>query len=637
MTRGRIILVLLICVISLSSSAQRSSDTLREVEVRGAGAGSPQTLKAGFERGAKVLAIDSAELQAHRLSSIASLLTDAGGIFVKSYGYNAAATLSFRGASAAQSAVYWEGIPLMSGASGLADVSLLPVGMIDSVSLDYGGSAALWGSGNVGGALMLRERRPTFSQRPKGHLMMAGGLGSFGQFSGAAALSASLRKISFELRAQALNAQNDFRYTDDLDHQARLQNAGQHELGVMASAGWQMNPHMILVARFWRQSYSREIPPARFEAVSLKEQHDASSRALVEWQHSGASGKFYLKAAVLTDSFRYADEAIGQTAYYRSLHYYAEGGWSGRIGKKNQLLIFAPLQLFALNGQNVSATSNRAALAAAFSRSFSDGRLQVSANGRFESFDGKGIPLAGLNFSWNATSNFTFRINGQQSYRAPTLNETYYNPGGNASLKPEQGWSIDGGCDFNHTSLSGLRHTHSLSIYNRSIHDWIIWLGGSVWTPHNLAAVHSRGIETEHSLSGFRGDFQWRFSLNGSYTRSTPTESYLTGDGSIGRQIPYVPMLSGRGSIRGDWHNAGLQVDVLYTGRRFITSDESASIEPYLLGNIRLDYTWKAQRHSFTFQGIINNIWNVQYEVVGFRPMPGTNYLLSICFYLEKG
>src|SRR6185295_8939893 len=90
---------------------------------------------------------------------------------------------SFRGASAAQSAVYWEGVPLMNGATGLTDVSLLPLSLIDSISLDYGSSAALLGSGNIGGAIMLHHVSPTDPILAEFPLRFTGSIASFGQSS----------------------------------------------------------------------------------------------------------------------------------------------------------------------------------------------------------------------------------------------------------------------------------------------------------------------------------------------------------------------------------------------------------------------------------------------------------------------
>ena len=93
---------------------------------------------------------------------MASLLAQQEPVFVKSYGFNGLATLNFRGSSSAQSQVLWNGVPIQNAALGIADISTLPVSFMAKVNIVYGGSAALWGSGNVGGALMLENETPVF-------------------------------------------------------------------------------------------------------------------------------------------------------------------------------------------------------------------------------------------------------------------------------------------------------------------------------------------------------------------------------------------------------------------------------------------------------------------------------------------
>ncbi len=45
---------------------------------------------------------------------------------------------------------------------GVSDVSLLPVSLMNNVNLVYGSSSAMWGSGNVGGALVVENEKPHF-------------------------------------------------------------------------------------------------------------------------------------------------------------------------------------------------------------------------------------------------------------------------------------------------------------------------------------------------------------------------------------------------------------------------------------------------------------------------------------------
>jgi outer membrane cobalamin receptor len=169
-TVSRIVVPLLAALLSFSGAlGQSTNDTLREVRVKG----HKKKNQSADERintyapGQKITSIDSVTLQQYQFQSVANLLSQQTPVFIKSYGINALATLSFRGASAAQSQVYWNGVPLQNAALGMSDVSLLPVSLLQRVQVVYGSSAAMWGSGNVGGALVVENEQPYFDTNAK--------------------------------------------------------------------------------------------------------------------------------------------------------------------------------------------------------------------------------------------------------------------------------------------------------------------------------------------------------------------------------------------------------------------------------------------------------------------------------------
>ncbi|MEO6832311.1 MAG: hypothetical protein ABI378_07880, partial [Chitinophagaceae bacterium] len=67
-----------------------------------------------------------------------------------------------------------------------------------------------------------------------------------------------------------------------------------------------------------------------------------------------------------------------------------------------------------------------------------------------------------------------------------------------------------------------------------------------------------------------------------------------------------------------------------YNGRRFITSDESSSLLSYNCGNILFSYASSIFRHQWTVNASVQNVWNAQYQIVAYRPMPGIHYQLGL-------
>jgi iron complex outermembrane receptor protein len=462
------------------------------------------------------------------------------------------------------------------------------------------------------------------------------GGGSFGLRQGNGKVSYSSKQFYIGLTLQAIKATNDFKFRDEHGDLYQTEHAAQYSFSSMLTMAYRIDGRNVITASGWGQLSDREIPRATFEARSLKEQQDKSLRLRLQWERRGEKTFSYAKAAVLMDSFRYRDDAILLFNAVRTRHWYGEAGWERSIGQKGQFLVFTPVQLLQLWDNDKLKSQSRLALASALAYKLLKDRMVVAVNSRAEHFDGYTIVLPGGSASYQLLRELSIRINAQKTYRAPTLSELYFEPGGNNVLKPEQGWSIDGGYSWTKTSRSGLCMKHSLSLYNRQIKDWIIWLGGAIWTPHNLAAVHSRGIETENSVVGNYKAIQWKVGLTAAYTRATPTESYLAGDNSIDKQIPYVPALSATGYLWLGWKGLYIQVNSTYIGRRFITSDESSWLRPYAVGDLYVNYKHKISKGvSIGIQASINNIWNAQYTVVGFRPMPGINYLLGALLYFE--
>src|SRR5690606_29447988 len=131
----------------------------------------------------------------------------------------------------------------------------------------------------------------------------------------------------------------------------------------------------------------------------------------------------------------------------------------------------------------------------------------------------------------------------------------------------------------------------AVQYFNRQIEDWVYWLGGAIWTPHNLAAVHSRGLETDNSFSYYDKSFKIELGLKTAYVLATTTESYLPGDGSIGKQIPYTPRYNFISYLSLSYKRLLLHYAHTYTGYRFVTVDESQYIDPYHAGSFQLGYT----------------------------------------------
>ncbi|MES2703924.1 MAG: TonB-dependent receptor [Bacteroidota bacterium] len=581
-----------------------------------------------FSPGQKITTIDSATLQQYQLQSLANVLTQQVPVFVKSYGFNGLATLNFRGASSAQSAVYWNGVPIQNAALGVADVSTMPAMLMSKVHLVYGGSSAMWGSGNVGGALVVENEAPVFDTG-RVALSVSAGAGSFGQYLGGLKASRAGRRWYTAANLFCQTAANDFRYANNQGAQQRIGNSRLSSAAGLVQAAYKISDSSTFTLSAWAQTYSREIPETLTDLYSVKKQVDNSVRLLAGWEQKGWRDNRYARFSFIRDEIHYRDSAVAIRSDNIVHQYFHEVGWKRQVGTRGQLLVFSPTQVSWLAVQEDVKYQSRVALAVAYDHKLFGNRLDIAASARAEAINEKIIFLPGLNASFLITDWLSVKANVQRTYRAPTLNELYYFPGGNLGLKPEQGWSGDAGYVVRLRS----RHitiAHELSVYNRNIKDWIIWLGNAVWTPYNIAEVRSRGVETDNKLVYTHRKWQAHLGIATSYVLATTVASYAYNDGSIGKQIPYTPRYNARLNIGAGYGPLYLNYNHTYTGYRFFTTDESAYLVPYQTGNLQLMYTGQIARHVLQLTAQVNNLWNERYQVVANRPMPGVNWLAGI-------
>ncbi len=648
--------MLAFCLFSIPARAQRQ-DTLKEVRVEAEGQRQHTDVRQDFGAGQQVQQIEKNYRELYQTQSLANLLSQQTPVFVKSYGINGIATLSFRGASAAQSSVLWNGVPILNPALGVADVSLLSTGMFDRISLQYGSSSALYGSGNVGGALLLEQSEPSFIRESQLKATIGGG--SFGRRDLNLKAQYQDQRWRVGLRAFYQYANNNFHYLNELHEEKELDNARLEAGGLLlhidrnlAKEG-AVKEH-VLSLQFWYQQYLRQIPPALFEQSSVKEQKDASYRSLLHWRKQLQRSHYYAKFSLNREDLRYRDGVVLPDNRNHLYQYYQELGWKYRLDAPDAgrdehfLLLYAPLQYAVARGENIGSTESqfRPAMVVAYSYSAWDGRLKANAALRQEWVNGGAAPLlpgigAGFYLLKKETASTTLSLqlqaNLQRTYRIPTLNELYYFPGGNRNLKPEQGWNMDGGYIIKwalgkaaNDDTRTLQAEHQVHGFNRNIEDWIYWLGGAIWTPYNIAEVHSRGMETDNSLSYRLGSCKLHAGFKYAYVLSTTVSSYMPNDGSVGKQIPYAPRYNGQANLGFSYKGLFVNYNHTYTGYRFTTVDESQYLMPYRTGNVQVMYTYLKRAYSMRLSAQVQNVWGEDYEVVNARPMPGRYFLLSL-------
>lgn len=573
-------------------------------------------------------AFDTVAIGPYRSGNLADMLSQKSGIYIKSYGLGSLATTAMRGGGAAQTAVVWNGLPLQGPMLGLVDLSLVPLLFVDNAAVQYGSNGAAWGSGAVGGAILLDNA----SGVPDGCSAEVGaGVGSFGWQQQTLALRYGGGRLGSTTRLFREQADNDFTFRARPDlPERRQQHAALHQQGVLQEFFWRAGPKQTLTLRTWLQHTAREIPPTTVQNASQATQNDGFARTALHWKRAGKTWIWQARAAYFAEKIRYSDPTIRLMSDSRF------GIWTGEVEAD-----WAPGARTRLQGAltqtharaNTPAygearAQHRTALFTAFSRTGKRWRAQL--DNRLEVADGALVPpTPSLGGAWDALPYLTLKARVARSYRLPTLNDRYWRPGGNPDLLPEDAWSREAGVLLRR-QRGPWRFAYSLTGYDRRLRNSILWAqqtGQPFFSPQNIAEVHSRGLEQRFDVARTLQGGQVSIAGGHDLARSTNERAIARPMIAAGTQLFYVPLHRAYAEIA--VRHKALQVGA----QQQFTSGVIGLNEPvpaFTTGSLHLQYTGAVGSYSGRMFARMENLWDASYQVIERRPMPGRHFRIGI-------
>lgn len=592
-----------------------------------------------FTAGTKKQNLKSALFLDEPNANLADVLNQNSQVFVKSYGMGSLATTSFRGGSASHTAILWNGINISSPFNALIDMSLIPAGFMDEISINYGGAGGLWGSGAVGGAIHLRDNH----QLNKGVSVEIGtSVGSFGSFSTFAKAGFSGKKSSHKIGFLGQSAENNFEYFNPYSNQNEVLNKAQlKNQAIYTSHELFINPKNHFSISAWFQNTNREIPPTFIEKNSKTNQADQSIK--ISSQYTKRFNKnlgLFVRGGYINEYLEYNDSI-------RSIHSYnyanKAAGEAELIFDKNQhALNFGLNGSFAdALGENYLSQGNQKNMAAFIGYRFvtKNKKLNLSANVRQAQQNKKVVPLTYfLGADYKVFEWLKLYGNVARVYRLPAMNDLYWTPGGNSNLFAEDGFTEEFGFSIKIDEVfEKFSFENNTTIFNRNMQNWIAWVpNGAIWSPQNFLEVWSRGTETNTSISFKNNKLTARLNLNTSYVLSTNEKSNSANDASLGKQLIYVPLYTGNLNAEVGYDKFNLIYQQQYAGYRYTTTDNTQFLLPYNVSNLALGYKVTIKSLDFNTSFKINNLLNTNYQMVLNRPMPLRNYQISLIIKYHK-
>lgn len=564
---------------------------------------------------------------------VAGRLGDALGeyssVYIKKYGRGQLASLAVRGTSATQSEIQWNGIKLNMPSLGQVDLSLFTIGMQDELQLVRTGS-----QGTIGGTLKMNNEIKLDSGFTVNTIFR---LGSFNTYEAMADVQYARSGFFGATKFTYSTSQNDFKYRNSYEFgnpYRKQQNAAIQQLSFLQQLSGRLNENQELNFYLWLNSAQRQIPPVMSKADSKESQDDYSMRAMGNWKGKFKLLKLGFSSAYLFDRIIYRNpdaliDAPSSTYAFRNTF---------------TASYFFPFHL-AINGElhydheqaNVSEYGRPKMRNIISVRTYTDYYLRN--NFRFhagfrEDLVDKRLSAFAPEFSFNYLGRFavqhkyTLGIIASRNFRFPTLNDLYWNPGGNPNLQQEKAWNGELQFKYGYKRIVDV----SLSNFYIYVNNWIQWVPqGTIWMPVNFKRVFSRGFEAAlHVSNATENDLPKKFvvhvNTSYTYTKATNLDAASEFDLSKGAQLIYVPLHNVVGGLQLQYYRFYLRSINTYTGSVYISTDNSRYLAGYFVSDLELGKYFLLKGIELGFSIRMNNIANTQYQAVAQKPMPGRNF-----------
>ncbi len=196
----------------LPVTGQAEDRSLGEVEVRAnAETQSGPSAPAAYDSAAFTSVITAKELEGRR-TNLSEVLEDQAGVQIKRRGgLDDFATVSIRGSTSEQVAVYVDGIPLNQGQGGSVNVATIPTDQIERIEVYKGAAPARFNASAIGGVVNIVTKKAGKGRATK----LGASYGSFNTFEGTLLQSQRFEKTAYQVGYTYTRSSGDFTFENN--------------------------------------------------------------------------------------------------------------------------------------------------------------------------------------------------------------------------------------------------------------------------------------------------------------------------------------------------------------------------------------------------------------------------------------
>ena len=599
-----------------------SVNKLKEVIVNG------KIRTIGKRIGTESITIDEKQVVKNPIN-FTNLLRYNSPISFRDYGNGGVSTARFRGTSASNTLVLWNGIPINAIGSGQTDFNSLSANISDNIIVQSGGNSTEFGSGAIGGTVRLNDEL-NFKKHKKFHLFSS--FGSYNTTSNFFKSSFGDEKWSVKLASTVNYSDNDYtfiddRYKDTNGNLLKNENGTYKNYGVSFNIAHKFSSKNTLAfyttGYYGYRLFSDGLPNP---SAGSERNEDFNQRNLLQWNYSYSSQfKQLINIAYLTQEYRYYDNKNANDFSF---------GKSKTI-HANYSLTYKPSNIISFNykttfenitGSNSQITTKKRNSVAfignikykPFEKLLTNLQVRKELNSDFN------VPTSiFIGSEYKISPKFTVLSNFSTNYRTPTYNESYWPIVGNLNLKPEN--SLQGEIGISYKNKNVVLKSTAFYIHTN---DKILWLpagGSNLWIPKNVSDVINKGVESFINYQKKIGEHTLNISSNYTYTKATNKET--------SKILPYAPSHLLNFTTNYTYKKATIFLQGLYQSKTYTneTNLNFYSLDALSVQNIGFNYNLSTKTTKLPILGLtVNNIFNKVYYFSNLRPMPGTNFNINI-------
>ena len=538
-------------------------------------------------------------------------------LYFKENGYGMVSSPTFRGTTAQQTSVLWNGIKINSALLGQTDFNATAFKSYDHIVVKPGGGSVLYGSSAIGGTIHLNNELQ-FNRKTTNEIQL--NYGSFNTQGIHYKISTGFEKFAINVHFGYNKSDNDYEW---IGKNRKNTNGQFYNTDFGAELAYKINSKNTL--EFYSSTYNDDRHFALLTPYQTKTKYQNSYyRNLLKWHYKTNRFLNTFYAANIKESYSYFDQLPTDSK---------SGGKANTLYFKNESF-YNLLQNFKLSGfleyQKTTGEGQNSGLPFSTQEIFA-----VSVLGNYDFTNRFGIEVGAKNemakdyqnpflfsagFYYN-TELYQLKLNSSKNYRIPTFNDLYWQPGGNLNLKPETSCQFDINNNFKYKSV-----TFNLSTYYTSIKEMIRWIptNAGFWEANNVDEVTIYGADIFLNLKKQWNHHSVQLNSNYGYTKSI--------DKKTEKQLTYTPLHKFNVQLFYGYKNFSIVPSFLYVGEIFTTAsnDNASAIAGYGIIDVDVQQKINIKNNPFIINLKIKNAANTVYTNMPERVMPGRNYHIQL-------